>query len=107
MNVKTLTETLSFAINTKDKSFKVYVDQDAIITIRFDVHGYKCVKAKTTVENIIKLIKGFIYRLEIIHGYRHNDSIKRLLYEESMNNERIIEYYCPKYNPGITNLIIA
>ena len=107
MSYEMLMEKLNFVIYGENKwrLHKATVNFDGTPSITLNVHELSAKDAKRLVMNVINVLQGKV-NLTIIHGYNHGTAIKDMLADENFNG-RLTERYCPKRNPGLTNLQIA
>lgn len=85
--------------------FKVSESNPAHIKIVADVHGMKCYQARRFISNIINAAR-VVFKLIIIHGYKHGTTIKDML-AENFSNNHIYDQFPDTRNQGVTHMLIA
>ena len=75
--------------------------------IEMDVHGLLADQAIAKIEEKIKKANASTYRIRVIHGYNHGNSIQRAIYKEIGHglNPKVLRIVGGD-NPGITELVL-
>ena len=78
---------------------------EPIITL--DLHGKRTEEAKKTIDAVLAAAGPGVYRIRIIHGFSHGDSIRRMVWEEyRYGREPRVRRVEGGWNEGVTELVL-
>ena len=83
---------------------RVYKKENGEMVVSVDLHNMYKEEAKRLINEIID-INHVEFSLEIIHGFNHGTILRNMVQSE-LKNQRIVNRYSPKWNPGSTYLVI-
>lgn len=75
------------------------------IYVCIDLHGLTHRQAKRLVKNLICISSEKLI-INVIHGYNHGTVLKEMILNTTFSG-KVINRYCPTWNPGQTFLTIA
>lgn len=85
--------------------FTFLSDANGALALRGDLHGLSCREARRLLNNLMLLIRDD-FDLIVIHGYRHGQAIKDMLWHD-YDNRRLAARCGDKKNPGVTLFKVA
>lgn len=85
--------------------FTFCTDAAGVLMLSADLHGLSCSKARRLLNNLILLVGGK-FDLIVIHGYRHSQALKDMLWYD-YDNRRLTGRESDDDNLGVTLLKIA
>lgn len=107
MSFEQVKSRLLFLFPGSEEAKRVNVEmKDGKMLVTVDFHGMKTSDARKLVINIINIIR-VPFNLDMIHGYRHGDSIRTMLYEQIKPLDKVVSMKVDTVNFGVSHAMIA
>ncbi len=68
-----------------------------------DLHGLNRYQAQIKIEAALKKVYG-LYRIRLIHGYHHGDSLQKFIEENYAHDPRLLRL--EHVSPGVSDLVL-
>ena len=91
--------------NDEMSRFTFSSPSETTLFIQVDLHNLSCFEARRLLNNLMLLVQDQ-FELLIIHGYRHGQALKDMLWFD-YENQRLAGRYDIDYNPGETLFKVA
>ncbi len=73
--------------------------------VEIDIHGLTKDQARVVIDSRLKKVKGSVYRLRVIHGYRGGTELRKMVRSVYKNHPKVIRIEFG-LNQGETDLVL-